>query len=271
MNREEFEETWLPQTMTQYKSLSPEQKTKFMSELLQSLGHTEKYLLQSALPQLLFRDFVKLLPLEILEKIFDYLTVQDLLHCCSVSKHWNKYLNSQASLWKNQAKFLGLNLSIDENYKLAVMSGLKLRHQLHKSQCFKHILKENLIKPGTWFSALSQDKGYIAAATCDPSNVNRNWSSEDDFERVFIFKQDLTVEQVFDVPMFVSVVKLVYPDLVITGHFDGNISCYDISTSQLDRIRGHSSDVLSLDINQVMTPFISYHIEFIKLHHLYCK
>lgn len=256
MNHEEFQVNWLPQTMTQFNSLSSEQKKEFVSRFLENMGHQEKYLLQTALPQLLYRDFVKLLPLEILEKIFDFLNLKDVLNCCLVSKHWNKYLNSQQSLWKNHAKYLGMNLTSSSaahpEYKVEAIRGFHLRQKLQKSQCFRHICKEDLIQAGTWFSTLDHDKGYIAAATCDPSNVNRVY--EDTKEKVLIFNlnRDMIVEKVTEIPMFVSVIKLVYPDWVLCGHFDGTITCFPLSSSPtIERIRGHSADVLSLVVNQV--------------------
>ena len=261
MNHKEFQVNWLPQTMTQYNSLSSDQKKEFMSELLENMGHQEKYLLQTVLPRLLYRDFVKLLPLEILEKIFDFLKLKDLLNCCCVSKHWNKYLKSQQNLWKNHAKCQGMNLSsssVDQDYKMEAIRGFELRQKLQKSQCFKHICKEDLIQPGTWFSALAQDKGFIAAATCDPSNVNRVYTTDDTKEKVLIFdlNRDMIMEKVIEIPMFVSVIKLVYPDFVLCGHFDGTITCFSLSNSDMiERIRGHSADVLSLVVNQVSTAF----------------
>ena len=77
-------------------------------------------------------------------------------------------------------------------------------------------------------------------------------------EKVLIFdlNRDMIIEKVIEIPMFVSVIKLVYPDFVLCGHFDGTITCFSLSNSDMiERIRGHSADVLSLVVNQVSTAF----------------
>ena len=110
MNHEEFTSIWVPRTITAYNSLSTEQKTEFLSQLFETMGHQEKYYLQSTLPEFLHRDFVCLLPIEILEKILNCLKLEDLLVCCLVSKGWNKRLSSLDFIWKNQASNLGIKL-----------------------------------------------------------------------------------------------------------------------------------------------------------------
>ena len=46
--------------------------------------------------------------------------------------------------------------------------------------------------------------------------------------------------------------KLIYPSLVICGHFDGNVTVWNLETGEnIVNLRGHTADVLSLDFNQV--------------------
>ena len=111
MNHEEFENQWVPRTIRAYSSFTTDQKTTFLSKLLETMGHQEKYHLQTVLPELLFRDFITLLPNEILEKVLNFLTLQDLLNCCLVSKGWNKHLSTLDFIWKHQAFTLGMGLT----------------------------------------------------------------------------------------------------------------------------------------------------------------
>ena len=59
------------------------------------------------------------------------------------------------------------------SWKQYALKGKKLTDQVKKGLCFTHHPKDSLIKSGTYFSALSFDKDFVAAATCDPANVNR--------------------------------------------------------------------------------------------------
>ena len=73
-------------------------------------------------------------------------------------------------------KFLGMNISRrskNTSWKQYALKGRKLTGQVKKGLCFTHHPKDSLIKSGTYFSALSFDNDFVAAATCDPANVNR--------------------------------------------------------------------------------------------------
>ena len=63
--------------------------------------------------------------------------------------------------------------SKNTSWKQYALKGKKLTDQVKKGLCFTHHPKDSLIKSGTYFSALSFDKDFVAAATCDPANVNR--------------------------------------------------------------------------------------------------
>ena len=104
------------------------------------------------------------------------------------------------------------------------------------------------------FVSVSYDQDHICAATSDPSNVNRLGTNEvEGLERLFVINiAEKTVKNVIEVPVFVSVLKLIYPSLVICGHFDGNVTVWNLETGEnIVNLRGHTADVLSLDFNQV--------------------
>ena len=60
-----------------------------------------------------------------------------------------------------------------------------------------------------------------------------------------------------EVPMFVSVVKLIYPEWIMSGHFDGNLTACNITTGEILPFKGHHADVLSVDVNQNLNMVVS--------------
>ena len=106
---------------------------------------------------------------------------------------------------------------------------------------------------------VSHDQGFICAATSDPSNVNRLGTNEvEGLERLFLIDiKKKTVKTIIEVPVFVSVLKLMYPTRVICGHFDGNVTVWSLHFgTNIINFRGHTADVLSLDVNQVSFSFL---------------
>ena len=117
-------------------------------------------------------------------------------------------------------------------------------------ECFTHYAKDNLqMKSGTYLSALSFDKDFIAAATCDPANANR---LEEGSEKLFLFDlKEFCLTKTIQVPKLVSVVKLVYPKWIIYGHFDGNLNVWSFTDEIVHVYKGHLADILAVDVNEV--------------------
>ena len=63
-------------------------------------GPAQRWKLQQRLPELLFRDFFKDLPAELLDKVLRYLDAPNLLNCLKVSKLWNQRLLANENIWK---------------------------------------------------------------------------------------------------------------------------------------------------------------------------
>ena len=68
--------------------------------LFDACGPAQRWKLQQRLPELLFRDFFKDLPAELLDKVLRYLDAPNLLNCLKVSKVWNQRLLANENLWK---------------------------------------------------------------------------------------------------------------------------------------------------------------------------
>merc|ERR1719491_513628 len=98
-----FREFWLPQFLEDFQMLQTNEKEETIKALVSALGPSEKGLLQNILPDMLFRDFITELPVEILESVLDFLSFEDLINCCLVCKCWNSNLTSMSAIWKNQS------------------------------------------------------------------------------------------------------------------------------------------------------------------------
>ena len=158
MDPTKFQNDWLPKFLDQFKDLDSDQKETTILSLLDILESKEKYILQSSLPNLLYRDFVNLLPYEILEKVLDYVEFEDILNCCMVSKSWNQRLSNFSSVWKNRAIDMGLeipeSMNSRGNWKEYALKGKRLRFGLKNASCFTHHSLSKLITSvGTSFSA----------------------------------------------------------------------------------------------------------------------
>ena len=68
--------------------------------LFDACGPEQRWKLQQRLPELLFRDFFKDLPAELLDKVLRYLDAPNLLNCLKVSKLWNQRLLANENIWK---------------------------------------------------------------------------------------------------------------------------------------------------------------------------
>ncbi len=146
MTDKDFATVWLPKLIRDFQRLNESQREAAIEELLENIGPREKWLLQNRVPDLLFRDFVTGLPMEILENVLSYLSCQDLLNCCQVSSSWNKILSGSGMpvVWRNRATQLGLkhlNFEQNEDYKMFSLYGLRLRDQLRRGHCFEHCPK----------------------------------------------------------------------------------------------------------------------------------
>ena len=149
--------SWLSSFIEKYQALNDTQKETTVVKLLDVIGPNEKWLLQNRVPDFLFRDFVSNLPLEILEKVLSFLSCQDLLNCCQVSKSWSGVLSDPRipTIWRARASQLGIRPAPQSQeeivfFKKLAIYGLKLREQMKRGSCFETFRQT--------FSVSSRDK-----------------------------------------------------------------------------------------------------------------
>ena len=93
------------------------------------------HLMKDRLPEFLKRDFIALLPPEIVSKILSYLETGSVFNCLLVSRNWNSVITSCQTFWKHHAYLLGISPNIMSlkhsiSYKAMTVAVLRARNAI---------------------------------------------------------------------------------------------------------------------------------------------
>merc|ERR1719228_2787094 len=128
--------SWVDQLVETFSSLSCEEQTLTLNQLIAKCGSEQLWHLQHKLPDFLYRDFVSLLPPELTEKILSYLPPEGLLACCQVSRLWKERVGGLQTLWLTQAKRVGCNTTVrgeeEVDWRVKCVGGLRVKRLLDK-------------------------------------------------------------------------------------------------------------------------------------------
>lgn len=106
--------------------LDSQSRARVLLELVKACSYEEQLLFLELLQQHLHRDFITLLPEDLVEKVLSYLTAGDAITCTLVSKNWSKVIGECSSFWLQKAQNLGLNINfITNSHKRNSSRGLK--------------------------------------------------------------------------------------------------------------------------------------------------
>ena len=92
----------------QFEELDPSSRIELLCKLFSQCSHHEQVILMERLPVYLRRDFLGLLPSELVTKILCYLRLGDVFNCLSVSSRWNQIITDCDQYWKVVLKRTGL-------------------------------------------------------------------------------------------------------------------------------------------------------------------
>ncbi|KAH9491900.1 hypothetical protein Btru_029011 [Bulinus truncatus] len=236
-----------------YKHFSDEDKNCVIDAVITASGPDQLLYLSKLLPDLVFRDFIRFLPLELVQKILQHLEGQQLLICCQVSKIWSERIDSLPIIWrslaetagadlqavKNSAKLVALSESKDNlisdssYYKNLYLQTVALLKGLESGQSIR--INENYIDKDSWrITSLAYQFGNIVTG-CDDHTV-QIWSIPEGA----LLKSVATHS--------VSCLKLTETHL-FTASFNANAECWDLASGyHCQSLCGHTSAVIAIDV-----------------------
>ena len=158
---------WLSSLGEIFKTLTETQKNETFNHLIAISGSKQMQHLSTILPQLVFRDFISLLPPEICVHILSYLDGPTLLRCCVVSRKWRDAVDL-SSVWHRLALLAGATddktdkRSRSWNYKMLY---LKINRYLRLVSEEKILRKQILIGHEQRVMAVFYKDGILATGT----------------------------------------------------------------------------------------------------------
>lgn len=226
---------WLHSVSVKFMGLTETQRIRTLDTFVSLCGSKEMIYLSELLPNLLYRDFLRMLPTEISVRILMMLDEKSLLNCCLVSKYWNQLINSFREVWIHMAKRVGARVLTEpympiHKYKNMFIQSTYLVQQMKTRSAFEVMTLEG-------------HRGRVMAIT---HNKDRVASGSDDHTVRF---WDIYSGDCIKVIHTHSVAALQFDDVyVYTASYDNTAACWDIDTGQLMcRYVGHISAVFSLD------------------------
>ncbi|CAB4062731.1 dnk [Lepeophtheirus salmonis] len=230
---------------------------------LKNSPHILRWHLQNRLPELLYRDFITSLPLEIAERIFTYLDCKSLLAGSCVSHGWNRRISDSFSIWRQLAEDLCGISSHTQSYskdywKKMTVLGYRFRSMMKEGKCFVHKSESDLLLSSPKLSCeacrkiitLHYDQEYIAMGAI---GTPRNYKSIElpNSKCILVWSiQNSEITHAFPISLGISIIKLFWPKYVVYGTFDGRIETRNLENKDLVPLRfteQHTSAILTID------------------------
>ncbi|XP_046373811.2 F-box/WD repeat-containing protein 2-like [Haliotis rufescens] len=233
---EDFQK-WLDGVSKKFLLLSNDQRNDTLDKLISCSGPHQLNHLSTRLPQLLYRDYIGLLPQEVAYHILQYLPGHTLLDCCTVSQSWNAILQGAARVWWMKAIQRGAGDVVyyggaARKYMMLYQQVEKLLDNFGRGSCF---VDQSLEGHTNRVMAVCYRDGKVATGSDDQSV--RVWDAHTG--RLLHKMHTHTV----------SDLKLT-PKHVYTASFDGTVACWELSTGESCYwLVGHTSAVFSIDVH----------------------
>ncbi|XP_067665846.1 F-box/WD repeat-containing protein 2-like isoform X2 [Haliotis asinina] len=229
---------WLDGVSKTFLLLSNDQRNETLDKLIDSSGSHQRNHLSTRLPQLLYRDYILLLPEEVTYHILQYLPGNTLLECCTVSRTWNTVIQGAARVWWMKAMQRGAgnvvyNGGAARKYMMLYQQVEKLLDNCCQGSCF---VDQSLEGHTNRVMAVCYRDGKIATG------------SDDQSVRVWDAHTGRLLHKIHT--HTVSDLKLT-PKHVYTASFDGTVACWELSTGESHYwLVGHTSAVFSIDVHE---------------------
>lgn len=114
-------------------------RVELLCDLFSRCTHREQVVVLEQLPEYLKRDFVSLLPPELVMKILCYLDPMDVLGCLLVSRRWNEVINDCRPYWKFLCSRVGIPqfMRVETEHRTLkgfALTAMKLRNRIKKAK-----------------------------------------------------------------------------------------------------------------------------------------
>lgn len=131
--------------MAYYSNLSDARRNLTIDSIIASSGSSQLSHLHAQTSLLLYRDFIKLLPVELKEHLLSFLDRKSLLACCCVSKTWNDVICASSRVWQQACQRSDIVISktldnVDAQYwKSFYMEMTRRLEDMKTYKCFNQI------------------------------------------------------------------------------------------------------------------------------------
>ncbi|KAF0305215.1 F-box/WD repeat-containing protein 2 [Amphibalanus amphitrite] len=215
-------------TLARYTELNDQQQTAFLESLIAHSQPRQRWYMLHRLPSLLLRDFLTLLPAEIVEHMLSYVDGASLLRCCQVCHAWNRIISGLPALWRQKCHLLGtrtdlgsIDLEAVGGWKELFLCTQRTLWRMKTRQAFEKVSLKLPAEHGGKVIALDHHGDQLVAAS--------------ELSQLFVWR--LSEEQcvlTFSVFLHISCLKFTQGKFVVCGHYNGQLSSYDISDTAGD-------------------------------------
>ncbi|XP_060599165.1 uncharacterized protein LOC132752799 isoform X1 [Ruditapes philippinarum] len=207
-------------------------RNEFLHKFMLKLDPRQHYFVSSFLAARQHKDFISLLPKDISLKILHYLTVQDLLRCCMVSKTWNILANNN-DLWKHKCECVKMEVPVTDQPE------------------WKKLYKDNKYLRVNWNSAkckITDFKGHSDSVICVIfDHVHLASGSLDKTIRVWNIKTGKCLHVFKGHVKGVWCLNFFTHNLLISGSYDGTIRVWNLRTGKCNKtIIAHDGPIWAL-------------------------
>lgn len=251
----------LPSLLSHFSSLPPPLQSHVLLTFLRHSPLPVLRTLHSVLTSTLARDFLTLLPAELVSQILSYLTYSDLARASRVSRSWRAIIDSDPVLWRDLLK--STNIWFDGHSELAFADAVFSRRRregiprldaLQLPHPYKMLFKSRHLSRTRWVN--NQNPKHIsfpahgrAVVTCLIFSHGRIISASDDHS-IHVYSPK-TGEQLLSLDGHEGGVWALAAtkDTLVSGSTDRTVRIWDLSSGRCTHVfGGHTSTVRCLSI-----------------------
>ena len=134
--------------VSEFHRLDGDSRIKILLNLVKLCSYQQQLQFVEVLNGYFHKDFISLLPCNLVERLLSFLSVEDALNCTLVNKKWNQVVGACISYWNKKAEELGLSKTlIAEQVKSARFRCLKdlCVSAIHQQKCINSLMTHRAV------------------------------------------------------------------------------------------------------------------------------